>query len=96
MFGYVCYTSIRRVRSEFAAVKNPASVAAFGVHLRKLREARGWSQQALADYADVAKLTVQRIEHAKGAPTLDVLVSLARALQVSLPELMDFAESPAV
>jgi transcriptional regulator with XRE-family HTH domain len=74
-------------------VKNPASVEAFGVHLRKLRETRGWSQQALADYADVAKLTVQRIEHAKGAPTLDVLVSLARALHLPLRELMDFSEA---
>lgn len=77
-------------------MKNPDSVEAFGVHLKKLREARGWSQQALADYADVAKLTVQRIEHAKGAPTLDVLVSLARALQLPLRELMDFAEVAAV
>lgn len=76
-------------------MKNPASVEAFGVHLRKLREARGWSQQALADYADVAKLTVQRIEHARGAPTLDVLVSLARALQLPLREMMDFAETTA-
>lgn len=73
-------------------MKNPASVEAFGVHLRKLREARGWSQQALADYADVAKLTVQRIEHAKGAPTLDVLVSLARALHLPLRALVDFSE----
>ena len=76
-------------------MKNQASVAAFGVHLRALREARGWSQQALADYADIAKLTVQRIEHAKGAPTLDVLVSLARALQLPLRELVDFAEATA-
>jgi transcriptional regulator with XRE-family HTH domain len=78
---------------EFSNVKNPASVEAFGVHLRTLRERRGWSQQALADYADVAKLTVQRIEHAKGAPTLDVLISLARALQLPLRELMDFMET---
>lgn len=74
-------------------MKNPASVAAFGTHLKQLREARGWSQQALADYADVAKLTVQRIEHAKGAPTLDVLVSLARALQLPLRELLDYREA---
>ena len=80
----------------FYAVKNPASVEAFGVHLKKLREARGWSQQAPADYADVAKLTVQRIEHAKGAPTLDVLVSLARALQLPLRELMDFTRAAAI
>lgn len=74
-------------------MKNPASVEAFGVHLRKLREARGWSQQVLADYADVAKLTVQRIEHAKGAPTLDVLVSLAKALRLPLRDLVDFVEA---
>ena len=77
-------------------MKNPVSVDAFRVHLKKLREARGWSQQALANYADVAKLTTQRIEHAKGAPTLDVLVSLARALQLPLRELMDFAEAVAI
>ena len=77
-------------------MKNPASVEAFGVHLKKLRKARGWSQQALANYADVAKLTTQRIEHAKGAPTLDVLVSLGRALQLPLRELMDFAEAVAI
>lgn len=81
------------ISGEFASVKNPASIEAFGLHLRKLREERGWSQQALADYADIAKLTVQRIEHAKGAPTLDVLVSLARALHLPLRELLDFPES---
>ena len=74
-------------------MKNPASVEAFGVHLKTLREARGLSQQALADYADIAKLTVQRIEHAKGAPTLDVLVSLARALRLPLRDLVDFTEA---
>ena len=73
-------------------MKNPASVEAFGLHLRQLRETRGLSQQALADSADLAKLTIQRIEHAKGAPTLDVLVSLAHALELPLRELMGFVE----
>ncbi|MBT2557951.1 helix-turn-helix transcriptional regulator [Hymenobacter sp. ISL-91] len=73
-------------------MKNPASVKAFGIHLKELRNARGWSQQVLADYADVAKLTVQRIEHARGAATIDVLVSLARALEITLPELVEFTQ----
>ena len=77
-------------------MKNPARVEAFGMHLKKLREARGWSQQALADYADVAKLMVQRIEHVKGKPKLDVSLSLARTLQLPLRKLMDFAEAAAV
>lgn len=61
-------------------VKNPAGIKVFGVHLRHLREERGMSQQKLADYADVAKMTVHRIETAQFSATLDVLISLARAL----------------
>ncbi|MGI4870198.1 MAG: helix-turn-helix domain-containing protein [Janthinobacterium lividum] len=75
-------------------MKNPAGIAAFGLHLRQLREGRGLSQQALADSADLAKLTIQRIEHAKGAPTLDVLISLAHALELPLRELVDFVAPP--
>ena len=64
---------------------------AFGQHLRQLREARGWSQQVLADEADVSKPTVYRIETARYSVTLDVLVSLAQALEIPLAELVSFA-----
>ena len=73
-------------------MKNPATVAAFGEHLRTLRRGRGLSQQALADEADLSRPTIQRIETANLAPTLDVLASLARALQLRLRELLDFEE----
>lgn len=77
-------------------MKNPAGLQAFGTHLRRLREARAFSQQALADHANIAKATVQRIENAQFSVTLDILFSLARALHLSLPELLNFpwAESP--
>ena len=39
---------------QLAGVKNEVVLQAFGQHLRRLREARGWSQQALADVADVS------------------------------------------
>jgi len=74
-------------------VKNLAGLQAFGMHLRQLREARGLSQQALADHADIAKATIQRIEKAKYSATLDVLLSLAQVLQLPLRELMDFPSS---
>jgi transcriptional regulator with XRE-family HTH domain len=61
---------------QLAWVKKPAHIHAFGHHLRSLRLARGWSQQALADAADVTKKTVYRIETGQTAPTLDVLVCL--------------------
>ena len=71
-------------------MKNPASIKAFGTHLRKLREERDLSQQDLADIADVAKITIQRIENAKFTVTLDVMVSLSKALKLPLKELTDF------
>lgn len=71
-------------------MKNPEVVKSFGVHLRRLREQRNMSQQALADEADIAKMTVQRIENAKFSATIDVLASIARALKITLPELMEF------
>lgn len=72
-------------------MKNPSGIKAFGVHLRRLREANELSQQELADLSDVAKITVQRIENAKYTVTLDVLISLARGLEISLNDLLDFS-----
>lgn len=71
-------------------MKNATEIKLFGTHLRKLREERDLSQQQLADIADVAKITVQRIENAKFTVTLDVMVSLAKALKIPLRELTDF------
>jgi len=71
-------------------VKNPAEIKSFGTYLRKLREEQELSQQQLADIADVAKITVQRIENAKFTVTLDVMVSLSKALNISLSELVNF------
>ncbi|WP_369811127.1 helix-turn-helix domain-containing protein [Hymenobacter mellowenesis] len=69
-------------------MKNPAGIRAFGAHLRRLREERGMSQQELADYANVSKMTVHRIETAQFSATLDVLISLTKALGLPLQELV--------
>lgn len=71
-------------------VKNPSKVKAFGIHLRRLRESAGMSQQNLADTAEIAKITIQRIENAKYSATLDMLITISKALQISLSELTDF------
>ena len=71
-------------------MKNPASIKAFGTHLRVLRENVGMSQQELADTAEVSKLTIQRIENAKYSVTLDTLVSIADALNIPLKKLVDY------
>jgi DNA-binding XRE family transcriptional regulator len=71
-------------------VKNSSDIKAFGTHLRKIREGNELSQQQLADMADVAKITVQRIENAKFTVTLDVMVSIAKALNMPLKDLVNF------
>ena len=57
-------------------------------NLRKMREARGLSQEKLARLADVANNTIIKIESEKNQnPTLDTLKKIAKALGVSIDEL---------
>lgn len=70
-------------------MKHAAGILAFGHHLRRLRRARKLTQEALADYAEISRPTVQRIEKGQAAPTLEVLLSLAQVLNVPLRDLID-------
>ena len=70
-------------------MKHAAGILAFGHHLRQLRKARKLTQEALADYAEISRPTVQRIEKGQAAPTLEVMLSLAKVLKMPLRELVD-------
>ncbi|MCI1188024.1 helix-turn-helix domain-containing protein [Hymenobacter sp. DH14] len=70
-------------------MKNPGGVQVFGKHLRQLRSERGWSQQELADRANIDKMTIHRIETARMAATIDVLLSLTKGLEMPLHELVN-------
>ena len=63
---------------------------AFGIHVRKLREQKGMSQQQLAYEADIHQKTIQKIETARTNPSFDTLLSLSEGMAISLSELMDF------
>jgi transcriptional regulator with XRE-family HTH domain len=57
--------------------------------LRKLREAKGLSQEKLARLADVANNTIIKIEAGKNQnPTLDTLKKIANVLEVSIDDLI--------
>jgi transcriptional regulator with XRE-family HTH domain len=73
---------------DLALVKNPGGIRAFGQHLRAVREARGLSLKELGDQANVDKSTLYRIEVGIASPNLDLLISVARALQLEMHELM--------
>ena len=57
--------------------------------LRTLRTALGYSLQELSERTDLSPSTISRIETGKRAISLDVLVPLARALQVSVDSLLE-------
>ena len=57
-------------------------------NLRRLREARGLSIRALAHKAGVGYVSVFRIEAGQQDPTLSMLVKLAKALKVTVIDLI--------
>ncbi|MDO8676316.1 MAG: helix-turn-helix transcriptional regulator [Candidatus Azambacteria bacterium] len=58
-------------------------------NLKKLREKKGLSQDRLAKLADVANNTIIKIEQGENMnPTLDTLKKVAKALDVSVDELI--------
>ena len=60
----------------------------FGAFVAQLRKERGMTQKELADILHVTDKAVSKWETGKGFPDLKLLEPLARALGVSLVELM--------
>ncbi|MGH3771363.1 MAG: helix-turn-helix domain-containing protein, partial [Pseudonocardiaceae bacterium] len=58
-----------------------------GWRLRHVRDERGKSLRVIAGLAGMSKDTLNRIEHGERSPTLNEIVALADALQISVPEL---------
>jgi transcriptional regulator with XRE-family HTH domain len=59
--------------------------------IRALRVAQGWSLEQLARRAHVSQSTLSRIENGQRRLALDQLVTLARALDTSLDQLVETA-----
>ena len=64
----------------------------FARHLRKLRTKKGWPQETLAEYADLAYRHVQRLESLKNPPPakIDTIEKLAKAFKTTPSKLLDF------
>jgi transcriptional regulator with XRE-family HTH domain len=62
----------------------------FGKRLRKLREERGLSLAELGELTGVGKIPIARFEWGTFEPRLNTLRKLARALEVTLDELVGF------
>ncbi|MES2877131.1 MAG: helix-turn-helix transcriptional regulator [Pseudomonadota bacterium] len=67
-------------------------VSSFGISVRQLREQQGWSQEALAERADLNRSYVGELERGQAIPSLLTLKKLALALDLSLTNLIAHAE----
>lgn len=60
----------------------------FGRVLRKLRTSQNKTQENFAFDADLERVFISMLERGKRRPTLKTLISISKALQIPLSELM--------
>ncbi|WP_422774148.1 helix-turn-helix domain-containing protein [Plantactinospora sp. WMMC1484] len=65
------------------------ALTSVGPRLRSLRQQRGSTLTQLAEVTGISVSTLSRLESGGRRPTLELLLPLARAFQVSLDELVD-------
>ena len=63
--------------------------ARLGTNIRRLRLAKGWSQEAFADEADIHRTYVSDIERGARNPTITIVEKLAKPLGVSAGSLLE-------
>ena len=64
------------------------AIQRFGQQLQRLRARRGLTQEQLAVKAGLVRVYVTKLEQGEHDPTLTMLVRLAKALRVSVTELL--------
>jgi len=64
-----------------------------GLNISYYRRERRLSQIQLAELADISRTHMSRIENNDSAVSLDVIFSIAKALDIPVMKLFDFRES---
>jgi transcriptional regulator with XRE-family HTH domain len=67
-------------------------ISSFGLAVRQLREHQGWSQEGLAERADLNRSYIGELERGQAIPSLVTLKKLAVALDLSLANLVSHTE----
>jgi transcriptional regulator with XRE-family HTH domain len=63
-------------------------------NLKRMREARDLSQKALAEHSGVPRPTIAHLEAGQANPTLSVVLRVARALGITIDQLVEPGEAP--
>ena len=85
------------VRSGFGKrfpARNSAVAKTLASNIRRLRKAREWTQDNLAAEAEVEQAAISLIENGRANPTLLMLENIARALEISVVELLESHSRP--
>jgi len=64
----------------------------FGSIVRQSRESRGWSQEVLADRANLNRSYLGEVERGSAMPSLATIEKLARAFNTSMSDLVGRCE----
>lgn len=69
-----------------------ASAEQLGQRIRQLRSARGWTLEELAEYSEVSRAMLSKIERGETNPTLVVAVKIALAFGMTASQLIGIEE----
>lgn len=61
-----------------------------GRRVKRIRKELGFSQEELAERADMNVANIRQIEAGRGNPTMESVAKLARAFQIRPTDLLDF------
>ncbi len=64
------------------------TIKEFAQVLRQLREEKGWSQEQLAERADLNRSYLGEVERANAVPSIITVSKLARALDIQMSTLI--------
>jgi transcriptional regulator with XRE-family HTH domain len=64
------------------------TIEQFAQILRQLREERGWSQEQLAERADLNRSYLGEVERGRAVPSIITVSKLASALEIQLSSLI--------
>jgi len=70
-------------------MREQAILQRFGQRVRELRKARGWTQEQLAEAADLHENYISRLETGEQEPGLFTILRLCRAFEISAGVLLD-------
>lgn len=62
----------------------------FGLHLKSIREKKGFSLRQLADQADISFNQIHKIEKGETSPSISLVKAIADALGVKMGRLVEF------